>query len=124
MIIDNDTLAAQLKARYDAREKDVDKLIEMSHALTRKVADAIPMKQPRYKVGQSINTQATTWANRKWVPYEKAVVTDVFEHNGQIAYSLSITYGEPAKKVYTEWGNANMYRPVDNNQWVYESDIR
>lgn len=38
MIIDNDTLAARLKARYDARQKEVDKLVEMSHAATKKVA--------------------------------------------------------------------------------------
>jgi ribosomal protein L21E len=81
--------------------------------------------KPKFRVGTSLPKGGSwgTWYNRKPVPYDSAVITDIFDKDGEIAYSIKATYGEAARQHYAAGGWPN--HPVGTESlWAYERDIR
>lgn len=85
MIIDNDTLAARLKAQYDARQKDVDKLIELSHVATKTLARMDVMEEGNWDDVKKLQAEG-------WVSVSS-------DRKGQGVYIITLSRGGKTMKI-------------------------
>ena len=85
MLIDNDTLAARLKAQYDARQKDVDKLIELSHATTKTLARMDAMEEGNWDDVKKLQAEG-------WVSVSS-------DRKGQGVYIITLSRGGKTMKI-------------------------
>lgn len=144
----SDPLSRKLQAYWDEFQKVVDHMRDrerLGSSYVRKRADTIPTAfadlveainvigkrvarsdaGPRYRVGQTLPLGGSwgVWYARKPVPYDRAIIDSVFDRDGEIAYGISVSYGEKARAFYMANGWPNHPTGVET-LWAYERDLR